>query len=67
MVTSAAIETHPTVMAVFHAFSNKVLLFICCNLKEDTFLMITYIYIKYKRAYLYFQMPNRAYCSLFGI
>ena len=35
IVTIAAMETHPTVMTVFHAFSNTLLLFICCNLKRE--------------------------------
>jgi hypothetical protein len=35
IVTTAAMETHPTVMAVFHAFSSTLLLFICCNLKKE--------------------------------
>lgn len=35
IVTIAAMETHPTVMTVFHAFSSKLLLFICCNLKRE--------------------------------
>ena len=35
IVTTAAMETHPTVMTVFQAFSSTLLLFICCNLRAE--------------------------------
>jgi hypothetical protein len=48
MVTNAAIETHPTVITVFHAFSSKLLLFMCCNLrtgKEESLSMNIILFI----------------------